>query len=357
MRRLKRGYDNPPPRIGGASAWKGIDMAERAVWLEHLAESEIAEIDAAVHAFKRSGADFRSICVESFALPTLGVRLKRVLRDLLHGRGFVQLRGFPVDRYSIEDVAAAYLGIGAHLGSFRSQNAAGHLLGHVQDIGADIRQPNIRYYQTNKALEYHTDSCDIVGLMCLRTSRSGGASRIVSSVSLYNELMAHRPDLAEMLFHAFPTDRRGEIPEGERPWFDIPVFNWYDGKLTTIYVGQYIHSAQSNFPQARRLTAIELEALDMLDQLSNDPALSLEIAFNPGDMQFLHNHQVLHSRTEFEDWPEPERKRHLLRLWLSPKEGRALPACFEARYGSLVPGARGGIITKGTQLNFALAAV
>jgi hypothetical protein len=350
------GAGRPPRSIEGPSAWRGPELAQRSDWLEHLDEREIAEIDAAVATFMRSGAGYGTLRPATFVLPTLGPRLVRMLEHLIAGRGFVQVRGFPVERYSIQEIAAAYLGIGSYLGSFRSQNAKGHLLGHVQDIGADITQPNVRYYQTNKALEYHTDSCDIVGLMCLKTARTGGESRIVSSVSLYNEMMARRPDLAEALFHAYPTDRRGEIPEGQQPWFDMPVFNWHDGLLTTIYVGQYIRSAQTNFPQARRLTAIELEALDFLDALTNDPALNLQIQFRPGDMQFLHNHQILHARTDFEDWPQPERKRHLLRLWLSPRNGRALPDYFATRYGSVVPGERGGIIVKGTELTFALAA-
>lgn len=347
----------PPRYIDGPSAWRGIEMAQRTDWLEELTEGEIAEIDAAIQTFKQSGAGYGSIRPSRFRLPKLGPRLERMLDQMLHERGFVQIRGFPVDNYPIEDIAIAYLGIGSYFGSFRSQNAKGHLLGHVQDIGLDITHPNVRYYQTNKALEYHTDSCDIVGLLCLKTARSGGESRIVSSVSLYNEMMARRPDLAEALFNAYPTDRRGEIPEGHGPWFDVPVFNWYDGVLTTIYVGQYIRSAQANFPAARRLTPIEFEAIDMLDQLTNDPALNLQIRFQPGDMQFVHNHQILHARTDFEDWPEPERKRHLLRLWLSPKEGRALPECFAPRYGSLKPGERGGIVVKGTELTFALSAV
>jgi hypothetical protein len=330
-------------------------MAASSEWMQALTEADVAEIDGAVRQFQRSGADFSAIRPESFPLPALGPRLKTVLNELLQGRGFVMLRGLPVERFTIEESAIAYLGIGSWLGSFRSQNAAGHLLGHVRDTGADIRQGNTRYYQTNQELEYHTDSCDIVGLLCLKTSRSGGASRIVSSVTLYNAMMETRPDLAAQLFHAFPTDRRGEVPEGAQPWFDVPVFNWQDGKLTTIYVGQYIRSAQKNFPQARRLDEAEAEALQLLDKMSNDPRYSLQMEFRPGDMQFLHNHQILHSRTDFEDWPEPERKRHLLRLWLAPKEGRSLPASFAARYGSLTPGERGGIIVKGTRLTFALA--
>jgi hypothetical protein len=343
-----------PDRIDGPSAWYGPELATRHDWIHVWDAHELQEIDTAIRRFQASGLALGDINPQTFALQGLGVRLNAILNEILAGRGFVMLRGFPVDRYSVEQTAIAYLGLGAHLGSFRSQNAKGHLLGHVRDLGADISKPMTRYYQTNRELEYHTDSCDIVGLICLKTSRSGGESRIVSSVTLYNEMMARRPDLAAELFHPFPTDRRGEVPDGMQPWFDIPVFNWYGGQLTTIYVGQYIRSAQKNFPEARRLSAAEVEALDFLDKLANDDALNLQMEFRPGDMQFLHNHQILHSRTDFEDWPEPERKRHLLRLWLAPKNGRPLPDVFAPRYGSVEPGARGGIIVKSTKLTFAL---
>jgi hypothetical protein len=344
-----------PQRIDGVAAWYGPELATRRDWIHTLDESELAEIDTAIREFKALGLSFGEIMPQTFRLPNLSARLESILGELLNGRGFVLVRGFPVARYSVEETAIAYLGIGSHLGSFRSQNAKGHLLGHVRDLGADISQATTRYYQTNRELEYHTDSCDIVGLICLKTARSGGESRIVSSVTLYNEMIARRPDLAAELFHSFPTDRRGEVPDGMNPWFDIPVFNWYQGQLTTIYVGQYIRSAQQLFPEARRLTEREIEALAFLDTLSNNPALNLQMEFLPGDMQFLHNHQILHSRTDFEDWPEVERRRHLLRLWLAPKQGRPLPEVFAARYGSVTPGERGGIIVKGTKLTFSLA--
>jgi hypothetical protein len=330
-------------------------MATRgAEWLHELTAAEIAELRAAVDAHKAGGRAMGEITAESFRLPGFGPRLAGILADLMQGRGFAVLRGLPVEDWGTEDSAIAYLGIGAHFGSFRSQNARGHLLGHVKDLGLDIADPKVRYYQTTKELEYHTDSCDIVGLLCLKTAKAGGASRIVSSTTLYNEMLRRRPDLAEQLFHAFPTDRRGEIPPGMLPWFEVPVFSWHEGQLTAIYSGQYIRSAQANFPQCRRLTEAEHAALDMLDALSNEPALNLQIAFRPGDMQFLHNHQILHSRTDFENWPEPERHRHLLRLWLAPKGGRALPPAFAARYGSLTPGDRGGIVVQDTVLKFTL---
>jgi hypothetical protein len=292
----------------------------------------------------------------AFPLPTLGPFLRRILTELLEGRGFVLLRGLPVERWSREEQAMAYLGIGSWLGRFRSQNARGHLLGHVKDLGLDIRDPSVRYYQTNRALEYHTDSVDIVGLLCLQTAKAGGASYLASSMTVFNEILRARPDLVPALFQPFPTDRRGEVPEGMQPWFDIPIYHWHAGKLSCIYVRQYIESAQRLFPEARRLTAAQREVMDLIDTLCNDPLIHLSMDFRPGDIQLLHNHQILHSRGDFENWPEAERHRHLLRLWMAPPEARPLPEVFAPRYGSVAPGARGGIVVKGTTLKVVLEA-
>lgn len=354
---VKETVDLPAGQIGGAGAWRGADMAKSDVWVEHLNDAEIAEIDAAIRAHAENDLGMADISPETFVLPTLGPRLKKILNEIVEGRGFVLLRGFPVERYSVTEAAVGYLGMGSYIGAFRPSNAKGHLLGHVRDIGLDINDPTTRYYQTNRELEFHSDSVDIVGLLCLNAAKSGGASRIVSSVTLHDVMYERRPDLWRVLFNAYPTDRRGEIPQGMKPWFDVPVFNWYRDRLTTIYVGQYIRSAQDLFPEARRLTGVETEAIDYLDALCNDPAFYLSMDFQPGDIQLLHNHQILHARTDYEDWPEPERRRHLLRLWLAPVCGRPLPPVFEPRYGKLTPGDRGGIFTASTKLTFSLSPV
>jgi hypothetical protein len=344
----------PPGPIAGPAAWYGPDMDKNRDWIVNLDASDLAEIDLAVSEHKRAGREMGAISATTFQLPLLGKKLTAVQQEVLHGRGFSLLRGFKVEGRSIEDCAIAYLGIGAYFGSFRSQNAKGHLLGHVRDLGLDIKNPSVRYYQTNRALNYHTDSCDIVGLLCLKTSKSGGESRLVSSVTLHDEMLKRRPDLWAVLFNTFPTDRRGEVPLGMDPWFDIPVFNWHAGELSTIYAGQYIRSAQELFLTARRLTALETEAINYLDALADDDQLALTMDFLPGDMQFVHNHQILHSRTDFENWPEIERHRHLFRLWLSPSKARELPDVFKLRYGSIQAGDRGGIITKSTKLTFSI---
>ena len=339
-----------PRAVTGRSAWTGRALRGREdAWIFPLTQDHCDELEMAIRAFQAGGSPLAAIAPAQFPLPTLGPVLRDLLDELLTGRGFVLLRGFDVGRYPREAQAIAYMGLGSHLGVARSQNAKGHLLGHVKDLGLDVSDPNVRYYQTHRKLEYHTDSCDIVGLLCLKTAKAGGESFIVSSMTLYNEVRRRRPDLVPALFMPYPTDRRGEVPEGMQPWFDIPIFHWHAERLSCIYVRQYIDSAQKHFPQAARLTPQQVEAMDLLDALSNDPDIHLSMAFQPGDMQFLHNHVILHSRNDFENWSEPERHRHLLRLWLAPLQGRPLPEVFAPRYGSVTPGARGGIVVRGTR--------
>ncbi len=347
----------PRPLIEGPSAWVGRDLRSREdEWIYRLSPNEIAEIEAATAAARARGLDIAEIRPADFPLPNLGTKLDRLREEVLNGRGFVLLRGLPVDDRPIADSAAAYCGIGSYFGNPRSQNAMGHLLGHVRDLGLATSDPNVRTYQTTERQHFHTDSCDIVGLLCLKTARSGGLSSIVSSMAIYNEMATRRPDLVRRLFQSFPTDRRGEVPEGKKPFFEMPVYNDYAGYLSAIYSGTYIRSAQ-RFPEARQLSAEDLEALEMLDTLANDSDLRLDMELRPGDMQFLHNHTVLHDRTAFLDWPEPERKRHLLRLWLAAPGARPLPPVFAERYGSTTIGDRGGIICPQTRLHAPLEPV
>jgi TfdA family taurine catabolism dioxygenase TauD len=347
----------PRPLIEGRSAWVGRDLRDRPEeWIYQLAPAEIAEIEAATASVRARGLDIAEIRRADFPLQTLGPVLDRLREEILNGRGFVLIRGLPVEGRPMADSAAAYWGVGTYLGNARSQNAMGHLLCHVRDLGLATTDPNVRTYQTTERQHFHTDSCDIVGLLCLKTAKRGGLSSIVSSMAIYNVMARRRPDLAARLFRPFPTDRRGEVPAGKKPFFDIPVYNEYAGYLSVIYSRTYINSGQ-RFAEARRLQPAEIEALDMFDDFANDADLRLDMELRPGDMQFLHNHTILHDRTAFEDWPEPERKRHLLRLWLAAPGARPLPPVYAERYGSTTVGDRGGIICPDTRLHAPLEPV
>ncbi len=342
----------PRPLVEGPSVWTGPDMRLRETeWTHRLTQSEIAEIEAAVHDVRERGLDLAAIRREDFPLPALGPVLDRICTDVLHGRGFAMLRGLPVENRPIEETATAYWGIGTYFGSARSQNVKGHLLGHVYDLGGNsAADPTVRNYTTNERQNFHIDRCDVVALLCLRRAKSGGLSAIVSSMAVHNAMAARRPDLLERLYQPFPFDRRGEIPPGKGQFFDAPVFNPHAGALSVLYSRLQITSSQ-RLPEARRLTPEDFEALDMLTALAGDPALRLDITFMPGDIQLLHNHTILHARTAYEDWSDTERKRHLLRLWLSPPGARELPPVFAECYGGLTPGDRGGIVREGTRFH------
>jgi hypothetical protein len=345
------------PPIEGPSAWHGPDLAQRPEqWTYHLSGADIAEIGVASAAVRARGLDIADIKRADFALPALGATLDRLRNDVLNGRGFVLIRGLPVQDRPIAEAATAYWGIGTYFGHARSQNAKGHVLGHVRDLGLSSKDPNVRIYQTTERQNFHTDSCDIVSLLCLKTAKAGGLSSLTSSMTVYNEMARRRADLVQCLFRPMPTDRRGEVPEGKQPWFETPIYNDYAGYLSAIYAPHYVRSSQ-RFASAPRLSAQDVEALDYFDRLAEDPELRLDMEFRPGDMQFVHNHTILHDRTAFEDWPEPQRKRHLLRLWLAAPGARPLPAVYAERYGSLEVGNRGGIICNGTRLHAPLAAV
>jgi hypothetical protein len=348
-----------PPRPAGplhnAAAWYGPALSRRTDWIVALDAGELAEIEAAMLPWAAGNRDIAQLRREDFPLPRLAPRLAHWLGELLDGRGFVLVRGLPVQRWTLRQSATAFFGLGSHLGNARSQNGQGHVLGHVRDLGLRSSDPNVRIYQTPERQTFHTDSCDIVGLLCLQSARSGGLSALVSSTTIFNEMLRRRPDLVDCLFEPIATDRRGEVPLGQKPFFEIPVFNWHEDLLSVIYQRQYIDSAQ-RFEQAPRITARQRAALDLFDALANDPALHLHMAFQPGDMQFVHNHTLLHDRTAFQDWPEAARRRHLLRLWLAPRGARPLPAVFAQRYGSVTPGERGGIMLPATRLQAPLEA-
>ena len=346
--------NRPPGKLHVPSAWRGQEIgADPHRWLTVLEGGDIAELENAAASYLAAADDIAGITKERFPLPRFGARLQKLKKELLDGLGFEVIRGLPVANYSQKFAATIFCGVGAHLGSARSQNAAGHILGHVRDIGADANDPNTRIYQTSERQTFHTDSSDVVGLLCIREAMEGGKSLLVSTATIYNEMLSVRPDLAALMFDPIATDRRGEVPEGEKPYLEIPVLNWHAGFLTGFYQRQYIDSAQ-RFPDAPRLTSTRVEALDLFDALANDSSLHLGMQLQPGDMQFVYNHALLHDRTAFRDWPHASQKRHLLRLWLSVEGDRPLPDCFRQRYGSIEIGNRGGIITKGTKLNVPL---
>lgn len=312
-------------------AWKGEALSSRDDWIIEIDADDVAEIESALAFVKSRNIAIPQLSRTDFVTPRFAEKMNAVLHQLEEGRGFVLLRGLPVSRYSKADAARIYWGIGAHLGQAFAQNAQGDMLGHVRDLGANWKtEMRARGYQTRLHLPFHNDSTDVVGLLCLQKAKSGGASRIVSSTAIHNEFATRHPDLWAVMCEPFCVDRRGEENQGQKPYYVTPCFNYLDGRLFVRYNRTFIESAQ-RFPDVPRLSQAQIEALDLMDSLCNDPAFYLDMSFEPGDMQFLNNYVVLHSRGDYEDWPEVDRKRHLLRLWLRTPGFSRLPASFADR--------------------------
>jgi hypothetical protein len=334
------------PRITSPDAWVGPQIQHDAGWIARLDEDDVAEIDAALSRVK-SGRLRIPFGSSAFPLPSLQARLDGMLDEIENGRGFQLIRGIPRRRYSDEDCELIYWGIASHFGTPVSQNARGHLLGHVRDEGRQIEDPNARAYQTNVRMDFHTDMLpiDVLGLFCLRTAKSGGASKLTSALTVHNVLREERPDLLEALYGLFHLDWRGEEPAGEQPWFSIPMFSESQGKITARICSLVYYESAARFGEQYRPTALQREALLAVQEIANRPELMLTMSFEEGDIQLINNHTMLHAREAYEDHPEPGRQRHLLRMWIAVPDGRRRPlaAALADRYRWVQ---RGGIPRK-----------
>jgi len=278
-------FDVPRPS-DVAPSWTANTIGTN--WQWHLDDRQIEELVRAGNGIDTTDREaLVALALAPPALPSLAERIDQLRSNLLHGHGLELIRGLPVDDIGDAAATGAMLAFASHLGP-------------------------------------------------------GGDSLVVNAQAVYHAVYNRRPDLVAHLFSPLATDRRGEVPADADPWFTIPVFTWFDGRLTVMYQRQYIDSAQ-RFAEAPALLADQIAALDVFDEVCNDPALQARMTLEVGDMQFVHNHSVLHDRTGFVD--DPARPRHLIRTWTSVPEDRALHPVFEQRYGSVIPGERGGVNT------------
>jgi hypothetical protein len=307
----------PRAPIRSAAAWTCADAERDRSWVHEFTPAEQAELRRARAALH--GVPFAEIQRGTVPLPGLESHLVRWREDIRAGRGFVLLRGLPVDDAPTEDAARLYWLFGRHLGDPVPQNGAGDLLCDIRDTGADPAKHTTRLYTTRAEQDFHTDGADIIGLLALRSAKVGGVSRIVSSVSVFNAVAERRPDLIPLLFDEWFFHLHGEFPPGFPAFFKMPICRWDGANLSTFFLGWYIRRAQS-LEGVAKLTTSQEELLTLYEATANDPSLYLDMEFRPGDVQWLKNSVILHKRTAYEDFAEPDRKRHLLRLWLTARD-------------------------------------
>lgn len=317
---------SPRPRITGPDAWIGPAIQHDPSWIFLLDDGDLEEISAALTHAKRIGAGI-PFPSAAFPLPRLDAKLEAVLDEIENGRGFMLIRGMPRHRYSDADCELIYWGITSRFGTPVSQNARGHLLGHVRDEGRVLTDPNARAYQTNQRMDFHTDMLpiDVLGLFCLRTAKSGGASKLTSAMTIHNVLREERPDLLEELYGAFYLDWRGEEPQGERPWFALPMFSVCRERITSRICSLVYYDSAARFGEQYRPTPLQREALLAVQEIANRPELMLTMDFQEGDIQLINNHTMMHAREAYEDHPEPGRQRHLLRMWIAVPDAKRRP--------------------------------
>ncbi len=317
----------PPHKETFASpaAWGSEQLGEQAALISPIPAAVLARLDEALTSIQSRQGSLDTLTADDFRSEALAGFANALRRELLVGRGFVILRGLPIERYTPDEAGMLYWGVGSALGPTLPQNAKGDRLYSVRDEGYSIKKDygvtGVRYSKTTESFHFHTDSApnlagpapDIIGLLAIRTAKSGGESVLVGAQSIHNALLAEHPDSLEQLYRPVHHDRAAEWKPGQERTLFAPIFR-FDGRLQMRYMRFYIE--QGHEKAGVPLTPQQVAAFDRLDRIMDRPELHLQIALEAGDMLFLNNHLVLHSRTAFKDHPEPERRRHYARIWM-----------------------------------------
>lgn len=328
-------------------------MRDNPRWQYHLGEEDIADIDRALKVAKRSGQSISTLSIKNFPLNNLGNKLHEIGEELENGCGFVRIRGLPFQDWAMNDLELVWMGLACHIGQPVFQNPYGQLMREIRTEQGNVGH---RYGQletsdgpflssrartaSSAELRFHSDRCDIVGLLCTGEARRGGLSRIVSSVAVHNEMLKNDRKLCIELYKPLPRSRAGEEVGGETDWYFLPVWSERDGKFTSHYSRTYVEALE-HIHGAPKVTETQWQAMDRLAELADRCALDMEL--KPGDIQFLNNHVIYHARTKYEDDPENGFVRHLIRIWLCAPH-RALPENHRVLWREVDKGKqRGGV--------------
>ena len=323
--------------------WRGSELARRDDWQHTLTAEEIRELEGALGDVNRRGLDLEEITAEDFPLPEFGAKLLAVRDSLENGSGSFLLRGWPVERHSLEETSRVFWGLSRHLGTPISQSAKGEKMFHVEDAGFKSFDARARGPNTSKGLHFHCDRCDVIGFLCVRQAKKGGENYLASSLAVHNEIFARRPELLKLLYEPWYYKTHNVDLANDDPWCRQPIFAIQDGHFVG-YILRVLIDRAYDLDELPDMTVEQKEALDFLDQVCAETALHYRFRQEPGDMLFVNNFVNFHSRTAFEDHEDPAKKRLLLRIWLSVPNSRPLPPAFAGSFGRTGAGEiRGGI--------------
>lgn len=310
------------------SAWTGDELRARNDWIDFLQPEEIRELDRALRHVEARGLRWGEFNAADFPLEALLPRLRQVDDELRDGRGFVLLRGIPVERYSLDQIKTLYWGISSHLGQVMPQNVKGTMLEEITDLKVqNLNDPNLRGYVTAKGLDAHSDNSDTVALLCVDRAEVGGRSVIASMPAIFNRMLQVHPEYLEPLFQGYRYDLRGEGKTGDlnETSDPVPVFSFHDGRVKGWFHRRLILGGAQK--AGIELTELQRQALDFVADAAHDSSLLLEHDLQPGDIQLLNNYTAIHYRSPFEDGPN--HKRLLLRIWINRLDRSDTDPAFE----------------------------
>jgi alpha-ketoglutarate-dependent taurine dioxygenase len=300
-------------------AWRASTIDEARSWYYPLPERCLAALHETIRRLRLEPRTITDLHVGDTACGPCADDLRPALAALERGRGFVIIEGLASGHFSAVDLQTAYWLMGQLLGQPVTQNVQGTLLYDVRDTGQDVRY-GARFSVTSAETGFHTDNSfgeaivDYVGLLCINTAKAGGRNQVVSAHALHAELSARYPEVLQTLQQPFHVDRRGGLRPGEAPTIQFPVLGGEGDALVCRYLRYWIEAGHAKVAQP--LTAAQQHALALLDQVLGNPALHVAFDLKPSDMFFINNRWILHNRSAFEDYSEPQRKRHYVRLWL-----------------------------------------
>lgn len=330
-------------KIGSPAHWKGRELLDRPDWERELSRADVEEIRSALRRADDAGVPLDRLDPGTFPLPNLAPRLGRIRDDLETGSGATLLRGWPAGEHSVEENERVHVGLCRHLGTPVSQSAKGETVFHVTNRGYAPTDPRDRGPSSSRQLRFHSDRCDVLAFLCVRPALRGGESFLVSTPAVHDEILDRRPDLLEELYGEWFSKTHNVDRANPRPWIRQPIFARVDGRFVGYLLRVLIDRAYE-LPDLPDMTDGQREALDLVDAICADERFHLRFRQEAGDILFANTFTTLHSRSEFEDDPDPERRRLILRVWLAMPNSRRLPDALAGTFGATEAGAiRGGI--------------
>jgi hypothetical protein len=323
-------------RPAGRSVWLGKELSRSRDWIFQLPAEAIAEIGDCVRRLRASDKPLEAVGIADFPFAAIAGELKSFKQELATGRGFVIVRGLPSEKYTDDELGKIFWGFGAHFGLAVPQSFLGDRLGTVMDLTDEEPERRLRRgYHSAGAQFVHTDACDIVGMISIRTAKEGGASRLASAYAIHNLMLDLCPNLLEVLYEGFVC----RMPDSDAEAMGVPAliarrvpaYRFENGWLNCHYVRGYVTRAVAAGDHT--LSPPELAAMDVFASLGNHPDVLIEMLLEPGDFQIFNNRTVMHGRAHFADHPEKARRRHLKRLWLSVDDWPKLPQVQGVLYG------------------------